>query len=93
MKEVTISNKNEINFGFKYDKNHKLAPKQVFTDGEKTILILEENLQEAPVVYVYGDDNVLSLVNYRMIGNKIIIDKVVNKFQLVLGKEKLEIKR
>lgn len=40
MKKFILSNKNEINFGFKYDKNHKLAPKQVFTDGEKTILIL-----------------------------------------------------
>ncbi|CAM3107922.1 TrbG/VirB9 family P-type conjugative transfer protein [Streptobacillus felis] len=91
--EITLGKSDEIKFGFKYDKNHKLAPEQVFTDAEKTILVLNDKLQEAPVVYVYGEDNVLSLVNYRMIGNKIIIDKVVNKFQLVLGNEKLDVIR
>ncbi|AVL43358.1 TrbG/VirB9 family P-type conjugative transfer protein [Streptobacillus moniliformis] len=91
--EITLGKSEDISFGFKYNKNNKLAPEQVFTDKEKTILILNDKLQEAPVVYVYGEDNVLNLVNYRMIGNKIIIDKVVNKFQLVLGNEKLDITR
>ncbi|AVL43768.1 conjugal transfer protein TrbG [Streptobacillus moniliformis] len=91
--EIKLGKSEDIMFGFKYDKHHKLAPEQVFTDSEKTILILSNKLQEAPVVYVYGEDNVLSLVNYRIIENKIIIDKVVNKFQLVLGNEKLDIVR
>ncbi|WP_064613476.1 TrbG/VirB9 family P-type conjugative transfer protein [Streptobacillus moniliformis] len=91
--EISLGKSEDIRFGFKYDKNHKLAPEQVFTDKEKTILMLNDKLQEAPVVYVYGEDNALNLVNYRVIGNKIIIDKVVNKFQLVLGNEKLDIAR
>lgn len=91
--EVKITNANDIVFNYKYDKKSKLAPDNIFSDGLKTVLIMNTKLQEAPVVYIYGEDNQLSLVNYRMIGNKIIIDKVVNKLQLVLGNEKLEIKR
>lgn len=93
LEEISVGKSEDIKFGFKFNKNHKLAPEQIFSDKEKTIIILNDNLQEAPVVYVYGEDNILSLVNYRIVGNKIIIDKVVNKLQLVLGNEKLDIVR
>ena len=91
--ELNAKEINQIEFGYTYNKNSKIAPEQVFTDGEKTVLIFNDKLQESPVVYVYGDDNTLSLVNYRQIDNKVIIDKVVDKIQLVLGKEVLEIKK
>ena len=91
--ELNAKEINQIEFGYTYNKNSKIAPEQVCTDGEKTVLIFNDKLQESPVVYVYGDDNTLSLVNYRQINNKVIIDKVVDKIQLVLGKEVLEIKK
>ena len=91
--EIKINSSKDIEFNYSYNKTSPIAPENVFSDGIKTILIMSKKLQEAPVVYVYGSDNELSLVNYRIIGNKIILDKVVNKLQLVLGTEKLEIKR
>ncbi|RRD40372.1 conjugal transfer protein TrbG [Leptotrichia sp. OH3620_COT-345] len=86
-------NIDKLNFGYSYNKNKSFSPIQVFNDGEKTILIMPENLQEAPSIYGYGEDKQLSLINYRYVNNRIIIDKVVNRLQLILGKEKLDIKK
>lgn len=89
--KLEVSNVNELDFNYKYNKNSKIAPDQVYNDGVKTIINLKKTTQEVPVVYIKTEDNQLSQINYRIIDNKIIIDKVVDKIQLILGKEILDI--
>lgn len=88
-----VKNVRDLNFGYMWDKNYTYSPEQVYNDGVKTIIILPKKLQESPVIYGYSEDGDLTLINSRTIDNKIIIDKVLNKLQLVLGKNILDIYR
>lgn len=88
-----VKDARELNFGYVWSKKYSFSPEQVYNDGVKTIIILSKKLQESPVVYGYSEDGDLTLINSRTIDNKIIIDKVVNKLQLVLGKTILDIER
>lgn len=93
-KDINLEgNFDNLIFGYKYNTKKSFSPLQVFNDGTKTILVMKDNLMEAPVIYGYGEDNKLSLVNFRYQGNKIIIDKVLDKLELKLGKETLLIRR
>ncbi len=82
---------NDLDFSYNYKKSSSISPMQVFNDGEKTVLIMNPKLQEMPIVYGYTQDKQLVQVNYRVIENRIFIDKVLQKIQLVLGKEIVEI--
>lgn len=88
-----VKDAKDLNFGYIWSKKYSFSPEQVYNDGVKTIIILPKQLQESPVVYGYSEDGELTLINSRTIDNKIIIDKVVNKLQLVLGKIILDIER
>lgn len=88
-----VKDAKDLNFGYNWSKKYSFSPEQVYNDGVKTIIILPKALQESPVVYGYSEDGELTLINSRTIDNKIIIDKVVNKLQLVLGKIILDIER
>lgn len=88
-----VKDAKDLNFGYTWSKKYSFSPEQVYNDGVKTIIILPKQLQESPVVYGYSEDGELTLINSRTIDNKIIIDKVVNKLQLVLGKIILDIER
>lgn len=87
--EVSIKAKSveNIDFRYKISGDKELRPEQVFNDELKTVLIMPDKLQETPVVYVKGLDGELSIVNYRVISNRIIIDKLVDEVKLVLGKK------
>ncbi|MDU4652155.1 TrbG/VirB9 family P-type conjugative transfer protein [Sneathia sanguinegens] len=88
---LLVKDAKQLEFGYKYDKTYRFSPDSIYNDGEKTVIILPNDLQEMPVVYGYGEDGELSLVNTRIIENKIVIDKVLTKMQLVLGKNVINI--
>lgn len=88
-----VKDAKDLNFGYTWSKKYSFSPEQVYNDGVKTIIILPKQLQESPVVYGYSEDGELTLINSRTIDNKIIIDKVVNKLQLVLGKIIVDVER
>lgn len=90
--KLETSNIDSLDFNYSYDKYSNLAPIQVYNDGTKTIIVMPKTMQEMPIVYAYGLDGNLNQINYRVIGQNIIIDKVLSKMQLILGSSKLEIK-
>ena len=90
--QLETSNINDLNFEYSYDKSSSLAPLQVYNDKRKTVIVMPKDIQEMPIVYSYGLDGNLNQVNYRVIGQNIIVDKVLSKIQLILGTSKLEIK-
>lgn len=83
----------ELYFNYSYDHKQNFSPIQIFDDGEKTILVFDTKLQELPVPYGYDSTNKLNLINYRVVDNKIIIDKVVKRIDLILNTKVLKIYR
>lgn len=96
-KQLTPVNTENLFFGYKINHaKYKIAPSQVFDDGQKTFLIMKTEIKssEAPVIYVEdpltGDT---ALVNYRIKGNYYIVDRIFDKAIIKLGKKEVKIKK
>ena len=66
-------------------------PRLVYDDGKKTYIVFpEQTLQKTlPAVFENRDD----IVNYRVSNNLIVIDKLIKKVSVKLGKEKINIEK
>lgn len=64
-------------------------PTQVFDDGEKTYIILNEKSLHMTYPALFNEKD--KLINYRTVNNIIIVDRLLTKFTLKLGKEKVRI--
>ncbi|WP_158612469.1 TrbG/VirB9 family P-type conjugative transfer protein [Leptotrichia sp. OH3620_COT-345] len=75
------------------NKNLPFSPTQVFTDGVKTVIIMPENIQEAPVIMVKGvGSKEFEVVNFEYEFNKIIVHRKITEAVLKLGNKQLTIK-
>lgn len=90
--KVNISNLN-YSYSISTDK-YNFSPAQVFDDGEKTLIIFKDNLQELPVLYILDDSKEGYVVNYRVKaqGRQIVLDRLFTKAELVLDNKKVIIK-
>ena len=85
-----------LNYDYTLSTNkYRFSPSQVFDDGKKTIIILKENLQELPVLYILDDSKEGYVVNYRIKGQgkQLIVDRLFDKAELVLDRKKVIIKK
>lgn len=89
--EIAAANERagRIHTNYKCVKNknvtERLIPKSVFDDGKKTYIeITQDNTQNMPVIYYYDDfdKSKLQLANYRLKGNFLEIDRVMNNMKL-----------
>ena len=75
------------------NKNLPFAPTQVFTDGVKTVIIMPEDIQQAPVIMVKGvGSKEFEVVNFEYEFNKIIVHRKITEAVLKLGKKEVIIK-
>ena len=75
------------------NKNLPFAPTQVFTDGVKTVIIMPENIQQAPVIMVKGvGSKEFEVVNFEYEFNKIVVHRKITEAVLKLGKKEVIIK-
>ena len=75
------------------NKNLPFAPTQVFTDGVKTVIIMPEDIQQAPVIMVKGvGSKEFEVVNFEYEFNKIIVHRKITEAVLKLGKKEVTIK-
>ena len=75
------------------NKNLPFAPTQVFTDGVKTVIIMPEDIQQAPVIMVKGvGSKELEVVNFEYEFNKIVVHRKITEAVLKLGKKEVIIK-
>ena len=85
-----------LDFGYRLEGERAWAPVRVFSDGARTYLEFAAGLdeREAPALVVMGDgEDGIELVNYRVDGDRYVIDRVVERARLVLGQEHVEILR
>lgn len=70
-------------------------PAQVFDDGAKTYVLMPAGIaqSELPPLFLLGDKNKAELVNYRVSGRYLIVDRLFTIAELRLGTRKQQIVR
>lgn len=70
-------------------------PAEVFDDGAKTYLLFPDSIaqSELPPLFLIGDKNKAELVNYRVSGRYIIVDRLIGVAELRLGTARQQIVR
>jgi len=75
--------------------NPPWKPAQVFDDGAKTYLLFPETIaqSELPPLFLIGEKNKAELVNYRVSGRYMVVDRLFSIAELRLGTKKQQIVR
>lgn len=70
-------------------------PAQVFDDGAKTYVLMPQGIAqtELPPLFLMGEKNKAELVNYRIAGRYLIVDRIFDVAELRLGTKKQQIVR
>ena len=97
IKDNTIPSTNEylgdLDFQYQIDGSIRWTPTRVYNDGKKTIIEMPYSMQqtETPTLLVirkeggiFTDDDI-QMVNYRLHGNRYIVDSVFDKAMLIAG--------
>lgn len=85
-----------LNFNYKLSrKKYSWSPEQVFDDGTKTFIKMKPSMAtgDAPVLFVVDKNNNAVLVNYRVVRNYYIVDRLFNKAELRVGNDIVKIEK
>jgi type IV secretion system protein VirB9 len=90
----------QLDFGFSLSGDTpEWRPLRVYADGSKTYIQFPTKMKfgEAPALIGVGDGNTAEIINYRMEGDRYVVDQVINRAALISGvggrQVKVEIKR
>lgn len=86
-----IDDLTKLNYNYRWNNYHMLSPIQVLDNGTQTFLVMKDELKETPAVYVKGTDGEISLVNVKINGKYMILDRTTKEIILEIGKQKLKI--
>ena len=75
------------NFNYDFTGEPSIAPLKVFDNGEFTYLQFPKKGSELPAIFAVDYDGFESLVNFRVAGNYIIVERVSAQFTLRNGNE------
>jgi P-type conjugative transfer protein VirB9 len=81
-----------LNFEYNVSGDAKFKPEQVFDDGKFTWLKMPKS-QEAPIVFLVAEDGSLELINATPKGDFVIVQRLVDKLLLRIGKSEVTIER
>ena len=75
----------EINRNYSFSGSSDVAPLQIFDDGEFTFFEFKDKNAELPAIFSVDRFGNEELVNFRVKGNYLVIEKVVQQFTLRRG--------
>jgi type IV secretion system protein VirB9 len=75
-----------FNLDYKISGSQNIAPLHVFDDGQFTYFQFDPK-RELPAIFVVGADGKESLVNYRMEGSYVVVERLGDFYTLRIGKE------
>ena len=91
--EMTLTDPRNLNYKYSVNtKKYPYVPSVIFDDVKKTFLVMNSNLQELPSFYI-KDGKKLLLVNYRVKGNYLIVDRTFQEGVLRVGEKEITIRR
>ena len=86
----------KLNFSYRLSgANPPWKPVQVFDDGAKTYLLFPETIAqgELPPLFLIGEKKQAELVNYRISGRYIVVDRLFSVAELRLGTRRQQVVR
>jgi type IV secretion system protein VirB9 len=86
----------ELNFAYRLGgTNPPWRPAQVFDDGQRTYIVFPESIgqSEMPPLFLIGAKGEAELVNYRVSGRYMIVDRLFGRAELRLGTKHQQIVR
>jgi type IV secretion system protein VirB9 len=83
----------KLSFEYRITGDAPFRPLSVFDDGTHTWIKLPANLQELPALFVVTDESDMSLVNYLVRGNYMVVQRMFDRALLRLGKAGVTITR
>ncbi|WP_017168195.1 P-type conjugative transfer protein TrbG, partial [Xanthomonas phaseoli] len=80
-------NVSQLDFGYEMKGKARWKPLRVYNDGTKTYIQFPASMSssEAPALLTIGPDKNETLVNYRMQGDRYVVDQVFDRAVLVAG--------
>lgn len=84
-----------LDFGYRLKGDApRWKPLRVYTDGQKTYIQFPQAIQstESPALLAIGPDKKEQLVNYRVAGDRYVVDKVLERAMLVSGVGRHQVK-
>jgi type IV secretion system protein VirB9 len=85
--EPDLSRPQDYNFDYTISGADNVAPLKIFDDGEFTYFQFNAKNSEIPAFFSVDENGEESLVNYRVSGKYIVIERVVPQFTLRHGKD------
>jgi type IV secretion system protein VirB9 len=76
----------DYNFNYRLTGSREIAPLRVFDDGEFTYMQFKA-LTDLPAIFMVGKDKQESVVNYRVEGPYVVIERVAGQFSLRHGSD------
>jgi type IV secretion system protein VirB9 len=80
----------DLNFNYAIEGDPEWKPSQVFDNGKFTWLRLRKS-QDMPAVFALGDDDKAELVNTNIRGEYMIVQRILPKILLKLGKTEVKV--
>ena len=77
----------DLDFNYELDGDAPWKPTRVYNNGVKTVIEMPKTMRqtEAPALLVLDDDNDEQLVNYRLDGDRYVVDQIFQKAVLITG--------
>lgn len=87
-----IASPDKLRFGYRVKGSAPFAPTNVFDDGERTWVRLPAGIQDTPAAFL-REGGKLTLVNYTLRGDYLVIQRVIDELVLKSGKSEVVVKR
>jgi type IV secretion system protein VirB9 len=85
--EPDLSEPENYNFDYTISGNDTIAPLKIFDDGEFTYFQFKDKNAAIPAFFIVDTEGHEEIVNYRMAGKYIAVERVVSRFTLRHGKD------
>lgn len=82
-----LSEPEKYNFNYTISGSNVIAPVRVFDDKEFTYFQFNNKNAEVPAFFLVDGENREALVNYRVMGDYIVVERVTSQFTLRYGNE------
>lgn len=82
----------ELNFNYSIQGDASFRPTQVFDNGKFTWVLMPKT-QDMPAFFMVSEDGGVELINTHMRGEYVVVQRLVNKLLLKLGKTEVTVAR
>lgn len=87
LKGIDLSEPERYNFGYSISGAEIIAPIKIFDDGEFTYFEFRDKNAEVPAFFLVDSEGKEGLINYRVVDNYIVVERVASRLTLRHGSD------